>query len=216
MICAFRQSAGAKWDIGHLLYQVEELVPGTCRCKKRPGESRCRSYSIGLLDAPDLHACMRGFDYDGDAERVQRPLDAVTDFDGQPLLDLEPSGVCLHDPGDFAEPGDLSVRDVSYVRLADERQHVMFAHGVKVNVLDKHHLLVFFIEYCGLYDFISILRVSLGKKLERLRHPFRCLQQALALRVLSKQLKNLFYVDGYLLRRILLVYIFRYVSHNSL
>ena len=78
---------------------------------------------------------------------MERVLDAIADFDGESFLDLEASGVCLDDSGDFAEAGDFAVGDVGDVGFADEREHVVFAHRVEFNVFHEAHLLVFFIEY---------------------------------------------------------------------
>lgn len=108
--------------------QIEELVSGPGRSEERAGESRGRGNGVGFLYSSDLHACVRGFYHDGDAERLECVLDAVTYLDGKPFLYLKTPCECFHDSGYFAQTGDFSVRDVRDVRFPDEREHVVFAH----------------------------------------------------------------------------------------
>lgn len=108
--------------------QIEKLVSGPGRSEERAGESRGRGDGVGFLYSSDLHAGVRGFYHDGDAERLECVLDAIADFDGKPFLYLQSSCICFHDSGYFAQTGDFSVRDVRDVRFPDEREHVVFAH----------------------------------------------------------------------------------------
>ena len=70
---------------------------------------------------------MGSFDYYRHAERMQGLLDAIADFDCEPLLDLKPAGECLDHPGNFAQAGDFAVRDVGYMTLPQEREHMVLA-----------------------------------------------------------------------------------------
>ena len=141
---------------------------------------------------------MLGFDDDGDAERVQRILDAVADLDREALLDLEPAGVGLDHTGDLAQSGDLAVGDVRDVGLADEGAHMMLAHRVEFDVPDYDHLLVLLVENGLLYNLSAVLLVSLGHELERFRDTLGGLHEPLALRVFAYQAEYLLDVDGYL------------------
>lgn len=108
--------------------QIEELVSGPGGGEERAGERRGRGDGVGFLYSSDLHAGVRGFYHDGDAERLECVLDAVAYLDGKPFLYLKTSSECFHDSGDLAQAGDLAVGNVSDVCFPDERQHVMFAH----------------------------------------------------------------------------------------
>ena len=142
----FESLATATAGLAGSVDQVQEFVAGAGRGEECAGECGGRGDGVGFLYSSDLHAGMGGFDDDGNAERMERVLDAIADFDGESFLDLEASGVCFDDSGDFAEAGDLAVRDVGDVGLADEREHVVFAHGVEFDVFHEYHLLIFFIE----------------------------------------------------------------------
>ena len=62
---------------------------------------------------------MGSFDYYRHAERMQGLLDAIADFDCEPLLDLKPAGECLDHPGNFAQAGDFAVRVLLCIRDID-------------------------------------------------------------------------------------------------
>ena len=64
--------------------------------------------------------------------------------------------------GDFAEADDLAVRDVGYVRLAEERQQVVLAHGVELDVLDDDHLVVVDVEEGFVEDGVDVHAYSRG------------------------------------------------------
>ena len=53
---------------------------------------------------------------------------------------LKPSGVDLDDPGEFAEPEDFAVREITNADLAEERNEVMLAQREHLDVLDQDEL----------------------------------------------------------------------------
>ena len=132
--------------------KIEEFVAGALVTKEDTAEGRCGSYRIGLLHTTKGHACVRRFNDDGDSERLESFLDAVTDLRGEPFLNLKTTGESFHDASDLAEAGDRSVRDISDVGLADERHDMMFACRIKLDILYKDHLLIFFLEHCATKD----------------------------------------------------------------
>ena len=60
----------------------------------------------------------------------------------EPLLHLQPSREDIDQPRNLAEADHPLLRDVGDVALAEERQQVMLAQAVEVDVLDDHHLAV--------------------------------------------------------------------------
>ena len=79
-------------------------------------------------------------DDDADALRLEHVVDRAGDLLGEPLLHLEPPREHLDDARQLAQPDDLAVRDVGDVRLAEERQHVVLAQRVELDVAHHHHV----------------------------------------------------------------------------
>ena len=77
-----------------------------------------------------------------DAEWRQLLLDHQGDLMRQPLLHLQPPRKNIHQAWNLAETDHLRPRDVRDVTLAEERQQVVLAETIEVNVLDDHHLAV--------------------------------------------------------------------------
>lgn len=170
-----------------LFYKIQEFVSGALVLQENPGEGRCGGDRIGLLYSPDLHASMRCFNDNGHPYRVERVLDAVPYLYCEPLLHLEPACIGLYDPGNLAQPCDITVRYIGHMSLADERHDVVLACGIQLYVLHQHHLLVFLFEDRPADDFRTVLPVSLREELERLRHPLGSLDKPLPVRILSQQ-----------------------------
>ena len=61
---------------------------------------------------------------------------------GQALLQLQPPREDVDEPGDLAEPDDSAVGDVRDVTLAEERQQVVLAQTVVVDVAHDYHFTV--------------------------------------------------------------------------
>ena len=112
-------------------------------------------------------------------------LNAVSDLNGKPFLHLKTAGVSFHHPCDFAQTCDFAIGDISHMTFAYERQHMMFASGVKVDVLHQHHLLVLFIENGLADDGLPILLITFSQILQGFCHSFGCFEQAFPIWVLS-------------------------------
>src|SRR5204863_2649267 len=89
-----------------------------------------------LLHAAHRHAEMLPFEHHADTDRTDFLENGFRDLVGEPLLDLETSREDVDEPWDLAQTHDLAVRDVGDVALAEERQQVVLAEAVEVNVLD--------------------------------------------------------------------------------
>ena len=110
----------------------------------------------------------------------------VGDLRGQPLLDLGAAGVDVDQPGQLGQAGDLAGvgRDVADVRDAAERDQVVLAGRVDLDVLDQHHLVVAEVEGRR-QDVLGPLPQPGEDLLVRTGHPGRRLPQSLAVRVLA-------------------------------
>ena len=157
---------------------------------------------------------MLRLDDDRDPERMQRLLDAVADLYGQALLDLEPAGVGLHDASDLAQSGNLSVRNVCHMSLADEGAHMVFAHRVQLDILDDDHLLVLLVKNGLLDDLGAILLIALGHELQRFRHSLGGLHEPLAHGVLSDEAEDLLDVGRNLRSHFFIVNLFFCIWHR--
>ena len=197
-----------------LLNEFEELVAGLVTLEEDAGEGRCRGDGVGFLYAAHGHAGVHGFDDDGDAQRVQGLLDAVADLFGQAFLDLQATGEGLHDAGHLGQAGDFALGDVRDVRLADKRQHVMFAQGEKLDVLDDDHMIVRFLKQSALDDGLTVLEVSLCEELHSLGNTLRSFDETFALHILTQQSQNGFYMPRDLLRSFFVVFFYFSVCHG--
>ena len=117
--------------------------------------------------------------------RLDRLLDGLRDLDGEPFLDLQAARVDVDEARDLGEADHLPVRQVGDVRLAVEREQVVLAQGVHVDVLDHHHLVVGDGEEGLVQDLVRILRVAAGQEAERLLDALRRLLEALAVGILA-------------------------------
>ena len=132
-----------------------------------------------LLDAAHRHAQVRALADHRHAERIDLLADGLGDLVGHPLLDLQPPREHVHEPGNLAEPDDARLRNVGDVALAEERQQVVLAQAVEIDVLHDDHLVVVDREERVVEDFVDVGRVAAGQECERLLDAQRRPQPAL-------------------------------------
>ena len=102
--------------------------------RKTPSIALVTAKRVLLLDAAHRHAEVRAFDDDGDAQGIDLLADGVGDLAGEPLLHLQPSREHVDESRDLAESDDAALRDVRDVALAEERQQMVLAEAVEVDV----------------------------------------------------------------------------------
>ena len=95
-----------------------------------------------LLHSAQRHAHVLGLDHDADALRLELTLEPVGDLGREPLLDLQRARVVLDDARELRQPDDLVVGQVGDVRHADERQQVVLAERVEVDLAGHDQLVV--------------------------------------------------------------------------
>ena len=103
---------------------------------------------------------MIGLDDDPDAEGFERRHQRVGDLIGQPFLHLEPTRKHVDEAGDLGQPDDFTVWQVGDVRFAEERQHVMLAERVQLDVAHEDHRVVGFREHRVADDALGRLAIA--------------------------------------------------------
>ena len=91
--------------------------------------------------------------------------------------------------GSFDRPDDAAARDVGDVHPAEERQHVVLAQRVELDVAHHHHVLVRLVEQRVANDLSGVHPVTPREPRERLRYTLRSLDQPLAVGILAQQLE---------------------------
>src|ERR1043166_9389884 len=107
---------------------------------ERTQEARSLHGGILFLHATHHHAEVLRFDHNGYASWMKRLHQRIRDLNREVLLDLESAREHVDDARDLGETNHLSVGNVSDMRFAHERQKMMLAHRVELDVLDEHDL----------------------------------------------------------------------------
>lgn len=92
-----------------------------------------------LFDSSHDHAEVRGFDDDADAARLEEGIERIADLLSESFLDLEPAGIHVDDPWDFAEADRMFGRQITDMHFAHEGEEVMLAERVELDIFDDHH-----------------------------------------------------------------------------
>ena len=83
---------------------------------------------------------MLRFHNDCDTRRLQTIHERFSNLSGEIFLNLQTPRKNIDNARDFGEADDFSVWDVSHVTPADERQQVVFAQRIKLDVFDEDNL----------------------------------------------------------------------------
>src|SRR6266699_3416610 len=169
--------------------EAEELVARLWVFAERTSERRSDRLRVLLLHSTHHHAEVVRFDHDADSTWVHDPAETIGDLLRQPLLHLKPSRIDIYNARDLREPDDLPVRDVGHVRLAEERQHMVLAQRVELDVAHHDHVVVLFLEDALAYYLFGARAVALGEKRHGVGDAQRRLEQAFALWILAQQLE---------------------------
>ena len=127
---------------------------------------------------------MLSFDNDDRTPRLKDPYDRISDLGGETLLHLRAARENIDKACQFRKPGDLTGRigDIADVGDSVERQQVVFAGAVELNVLDDHEFFVTHIEYRR-QDILGILSQTTEHLCVASRHTLRGLAQSIAVGV---------------------------------
>ncbi len=105
----------------------------------------------------------------------------------QALLHLQAAGEDIDKSRNLAESDNPSVRDVGDGNLAEERQDMVLAHRIELDVLDHDDTRSVVIEQCLMDDGINIGTITRSQIIERLGRPDRSLQQTFTRTVFAQQ-----------------------------
>ena len=73
----------------------------------------------------------------------------ISDLSGEPFLHLRPAGKAFHQSGKLAQPNDFSRRQVSHMRPPGERQQVVLAEGIELDIAKENDLVVWLMKDGG-------------------------------------------------------------------
>jgi hypothetical protein len=105
---------------------------------------------------------------------------------GQPLLDLQAAREAVHDARDLADAEHLVFGDVAHVAAPVERQQMVLAEAVDLDVAHDDHVVEVRLEHRAVEHLPRRLPVAAGQKRQGLGHPFRRDLQPFALGVLAE------------------------------
>ena len=150
-------------------------------------EHRARHHlGILLLHAAHHHAEVAALEDDAHALGLRRVLDGLGDLFREAFLDLEPPREAVHDARDLRDAEHLALRDVPHRAAAVERQHVVFAQRVDLDVPQHDHVVRARVEDGVAQDAARRLAVAAREKRKRLGDALRRLQEAVAPRILAQ------------------------------
>src|SRR5688572_23611829 len=138
----------------------QKLIPRLRVVPEDTAKRRRYCLRVLLLNAPHHHAEVIRLDHNSHAERIENLADRLGDLVGQPLLHLETLRKDIHDSRQLGETDDSSVGDVCDVRLSVERQHVVLAERVQLDVAHHHHVFVRLLEQRVADHFPHVLLVT--------------------------------------------------------
>lgn len=138
------------------------------------------------MDAASCHALVRCFDNDADALRLQNVLNAIRNLSGQFFLHLKTASKCLDHARKFADADDLIFWQVTDVRFANNRRHMMFAMRFKRDITEYDHLVVAFDLFEGAFKVLDrVFAVAAKPVFISPRDAFGCIDEPFATGVLA-------------------------------
>ncbi len=141
--------------------------------------------------APHHHAEVVRLDHHTHAAWLEHVHQCVRHLVGESLLYLQPAGKHLDHARDLREADQAAVRQVRDVRPSEERQQVVLAQRVDLDVAHAHQVLVP-LAVQRVADHVRDRHVvAAGEPLERCLDSGRRLPQALATRILAQLVEHL-------------------------
>ena len=124
------------------MQKIEEFVARVQIVFKAAQHRTGNSNGILFFNPSHDHAQMLSFDDNSNSFRADFVVYGIRDLHRKPLLHLKSASIHVDEPWNLAKADDFSVGNVRDVTLAEERQDVMLAEAVEIDVLDDHHLVV--------------------------------------------------------------------------
>lgn len=142
---------------------AEELRSSLGVLLKAPPHRTCRRTCPNLLYTPHDHAKVAALHHHSDTQWVHCLHNCISNLSRQPFLHLKAPRKHLSYSCQLRQPNNFTIRNVSNVHLSSERNHVMLAKRVNVDIPYHDHLLmgVFFKHSPVCYSW-HILRITLS------------------------------------------------------
>ena len=106
----------------------------------------CDHTGVMFLDASHYGAEVGRLEDHPDPARLNQVFKEGGNLVGHPFLDLEPAGKHFYQAWNLGEADHLRSGQVADVCIPKERNHMVFAHTVKLDVLYHDHLVVLDVE----------------------------------------------------------------------
>src|SRR5579871_4332133 len=135
-------------------HEREELLARRHRVAHYAEHGGSHHGGVLLLDAAHHHAQVARLDHHADAPGADRVHHHLRDLLGQALLQLQPAREHVHQPRELAHPEYPALRDIADVAAAEERQHVVLAEAVELDVLHDYHAARRLGEECVVDDLV--------------------------------------------------------------
>src|SRR5690606_30777337 len=130
---------------------------------------------------------MTAFDPHRHTRWLKSVMDTIADFIGEALLNLQSPRKHIDHACDFAEPYDVTVRDISDMCFTKEGQHVMLAHRIDFDVLDYYHLAVLFFKHSAAQYMSSIKIIAMCQELQSFGYALGSFNQSFAVWVFAQR-----------------------------
>src|SRR5262245_34749728 len=166
--------------------QLEELHPCPGVVPERTQHGARDGKRVLFFHATHRHAQVRAFAHDGHTEWIDLLTNGLGNLVGHPLLDLQATSEHVDQSRNLAETNDVALRDVRHVTLTKERQDMVLAEAVEIDVLHDDHLAVVDREERIVENAVDIGAVAAREELERFLNALWSPDQPLASRVLAQ------------------------------
>jgi len=169
-----------------MLDEVEELRARAGIIPEPTEQSGGNGERVLLFNAPHHHAEMLSFDDDTDALSADELLKRRGNLLGHAFLDLQAASVNFHQARKFGKADDFLFRQIGNVAFAEEREHVMFAEAVKIDVFNNHHFIGSGFKQGVVQNGFWMLMIAAGKESKSFADATRRAPKAIALGVFSE------------------------------
>ena len=146
------------------VYERQKLAADFFVVSERAENRACGHHGVLLFNAAHHHAEMAAFHDNAHALGAGGVQNGRGDFLCKPFLDLQAPCEAIDYSCEFADAQNLAVRNVSYGATAVERQKMVFAHGVYLNVSEDDHVVRAACENCVVDDRARTLSHSASKE----------------------------------------------------
>src|SRR5687767_7488375 len=151
----------------------QKLLSGSEVVAENAGYRRGHHGRVLLLHAAHHHAEMARLDHHAHAFGIDRFHDLARNVLGESLLKLQPARVDVDQPRKLAHAEHLAIRDVTNMAATEERQHVVLAKAVHLDVLHDHHAARLLGEEGIVDHLLHVGAVAMREKAEGLRDALR-------------------------------------------